>query len=50
VLTQDKYASDLLKNVNMSECKPVSSPMSTSEKLSAIDGTPLSAGLHGTKA
>jgi histone deacetylase 1/2 len=40
-LTQDKYASDLLKTVNMVDCKPVSSPLSTSEKLSAFEGTPL---------
>jgi histone deacetylase 1/2 len=25
----------------MSDCKPVSSPLSTSEKLSAFEGTPL---------
>jgi histone deacetylase 1/2 len=41
ILSQDKYASDLLKRVNMSDCKPVSSPLSTSEKLSAFEGTPL---------
>jgi histone deacetylase 1/2 len=41
ILSQDKYASDLLKKVNMSDCKPVSSPLSTSEKLSAFEGTPL---------
>jgi hypothetical protein len=34
VLTQEKYASDLLKKVRMSECKPVAAPLSTSEKLS----------------
>jgi histone deacetylase 1/2 len=39
VLTEDKYASDLLKKVNMSGCKPVSTPLSTSEKLSAFEGT-----------
>jgi hypothetical protein len=41
VLTQDKYASDLLKKVGMSECKPVATPLSTSEKLSQHEGTPL---------
>jgi histone deacetylase 1/2 len=41
ILSQDKYASDLLRKVNMSDCKPVSSPLSTSEKLSAFEGTPL---------
>jgi histone deacetylase 1/2 len=40
-LTQDKYASDLLKKMNMADCKPVSSPLSTSEKLSIHEGTPL---------
>lgn len=43
ILTQDKYASNLLKKVNMSGCKPVSSPMSTSEKLSTHKGTFLGA-------
>jgi hypothetical protein len=41
ILSQDKYASDLLKKVNMSSCKPVSTPISTSEKLSAFVGTSL---------
>jgi hypothetical protein len=40
-LTQDKYASDLLKKVNMTSCKPVSTPLSTSEKLSVYEGTRL---------
>jgi hypothetical protein len=39
VLTQDKYASDLLKKVNMFSCKAVSTPLSISEKLSAFEGT-----------
>jgi histone deacetylase 1/2 len=39
ILTQDKYASDLLKKVGMSDCKPVSTPLSTSEKLSLHEGT-----------
>jgi hypothetical protein len=34
VLTQEKYASDLLKKVGKSKCKPVTTPLSTSEKLS----------------
>jgi histone deacetylase 1/2 len=38
VLTQEKYASDLLKRVGMSDCKPVSTPLSTSEKLSLYEG------------
>jgi histone deacetylase 1/2 len=41
ILSQDKYASDLLKKVNMSSCKPASTPISTSEKLSAFVGAPL---------
>lgn len=39
VLTQEKYASDLLKRVGMSDCKPVSTPLSTSEKLSLYEGS-----------
>jgi hypothetical protein len=41
ILSQDKYALDLLKRVNMASCKPVSTPLSTSEKLSAYEGVPL---------
>jgi histone deacetylase 1/2 len=41
ILSQDKYATDLLKRVNMANCKPVSTPLSTSEKLSTYEGTPL---------
>jgi hypothetical protein len=41
VLTQEKYASDLLRKVGMSECKLVASPLSTSKKLSHHEGTPL---------
>jgi hypothetical protein len=39
VLTQDKYASDLLKKVGMSDCKPIAAPLSTSEKLSLHEGS-----------
>lgn len=39
VLTQDKYTSDLLKKVGMSDCKPVATPLSTSEKLSLHEGS-----------
>jgi hypothetical protein len=39
VLTQDKYASDLLKGVGMSNCKPVATPLSTNEKLSLYQGS-----------
>lgn len=41
ILTQDKYVSDLLKKVIMTYCKPISSPLSTSEKLSSFEGTTL---------
>jgi hypothetical protein len=41
VLTQEKYALDLLQRVGMGDCKPVVSPMSTSEKLSVFEGSPL---------
>jgi histone deacetylase 1/2 len=41
ILSQDKYASGLLKRVGMSCCKPVSTPLSTSEKLSLHEGQPL---------
>jgi hypothetical protein len=43
LLTQKKYTSDLLKRVGMSNCKPVASPLFTSEKLSVHEGTPLGA-------
>jgi histone deacetylase 1/2 len=43
LLTQEKYASDLLKRVGMVDCKPVNTPLSTSEKLSLYEGTPLGA-------
>jgi histone deacetylase 1/2 len=39
VLTQDKHVLDLLKRLNMSSCKPFNIPLSTSEKLSAFEGT-----------
>jgi hypothetical protein len=38
VLTQGKYASDLLRRVGMIDCKPVTTPLSTSEKLSLHNG------------
>jgi histone deacetylase 1/2 len=41
IMTQEKYATDLLKRVNMLSCKPMSTPLSTSEKLSAYVGDPL---------
>ena len=41
LLTQERYASDVLKRVGMINCKPANTPMSTSEKLSAHEGIPL---------
>ncbi|BAB90546.1 putative rice retrotransposon retrofit gag/pol polyprotein [Oryza sativa Japonica Group] len=41
ILTQEKYANDMLKRVNMSNCKPVSTPLSVSEKLTLYEGSPL---------
>ena len=38
LLSQEKYASDIIKCVNMQHCKSVSTLLSTSEKLSAQDG------------
>lgn len=38
ILTQQKYASDLLQKVNMHICKPMTTPMSSSEKLSLYEG------------
>lgn len=43
ILSQSKYATDVLKRTGMLHCKPVSTPMSVSEKLSAYEGTPLGA-------
>lgn len=37
--SQEKYASDVLRRVGMSDCKPVTTPLFTSEKLSANEGT-----------
>jgi hypothetical protein len=41
VLTQEKYVADLLKKYDMANCKPVSTPLCTSEKLSLHQGYPL---------
>jgi hypothetical protein len=38
VLTQEKYVTDLLRRVGMTDCKPVSTPLSTSEKLTLHEG------------
>jgi histone deacetylase 1/2 len=39
LLIQHKYATDLLKKVGMTDCKAVSTPLSTSEKLSLHEGS-----------
>jgi histone deacetylase 1/2 len=39
VLSQSKYANDLLKRVDMEFCKPVVTPLSTSEKVSSYVGS-----------
>jgi hypothetical protein len=40
-LSQEKYASYILKRTGMINCKPVNTPMVTSEKLSAHSGDAL---------
>ena len=39
LVTQNKYALDLLKRAGMLDCKPVDTPLSTTEKLSAYTGS-----------
>ena len=41
VLSQRKYADDLLHRAHMENCKAVSTPMSVTDKLEADLGTPL---------
>jgi hypothetical protein len=41
-LSQEKYISDVLRRVGMGECKAVTTPLSTSEKLSISEGDLLS--------
>ena len=41
LLTQEWYASDILKRVNMQLCKPVKTPLGTAEKISVTSGTQL---------
>ncbi|KAI3788698.1 hypothetical protein L2E82_01471 [Cichorium intybus] len=38
-MSQQKYATDLLKQFGMMDCKPTSTPMNINEKLTAEDGT-----------
>lgn len=42
-LTQRKYALDLLHRVSMENCKPTSTPLSSSDQLARVSGQPLSA-------
>ena len=41
LMSQERYATDILKRVNMQLCKPVHMPLSTTEKLSIDEGTRL---------
>jgi histone deacetylase 1/2 len=41
LLTQEKYANDVLERAGMTQCKPVNSPLSTTEKLSRFEGSVL---------
>jgi hypothetical protein len=41
LLTQDKYASDIIRCVGMHNSKPTHTPLATDEKLSLTNGDPL---------
>jgi histone deacetylase 1/2 len=41
ILTQERYARDVIKRSGMERCKPVDTPLSSSEKLSIEDGVKL---------
>ena len=41
LLTQEKYTADILRRVGLEKCKPVSTPISSSQKLSVESGEPL---------
>jgi hypothetical protein len=41
LLTQERYAADILKRVNMQLCKPVKTPLNVTKKLSITSGTRL---------
>ncbi|XP_072149133.1 retrovirus-related Pol polyprotein from transposon RE2 isoform X2 [Setaria viridis] len=43
LLSQSKYSNDILKRTSMVNCKPCSTPIFITEKLSAYEGTTLSA-------
>jgi histone deacetylase 1/2 len=38
LLTQERYAKDILQRVGMEACKPIGTPLSTTERLSISDG------------
>jgi hypothetical protein len=42
VLSQKKYFAEIIKRAGMERCKSVNTPLSSSEKMSAYKGTPLS--------
>jgi histone deacetylase 1/2 len=42
LLSQAKYSNDVLRRTGMLNCKPATTPMTTTEKLSAYEGTRLS--------
>jgi histone deacetylase 1/2 len=42
LLSQKRYASDLLTRAGFQKCTPVTTPMASSDKLSIMDGSPLS--------
>jgi histone deacetylase 1/2 len=44
VISQERYAADIVKQAGMDKSKPVDTPLSTSEKLSAVEGTSLGPG------
>jgi histone deacetylase 1/2 len=41
LLTQEKYASNILARVGMSTCTPCPTPLSTTDSLALTDGSPL---------
>jgi hypothetical protein len=41
VLTQEKYTRDILRRVDMQDCKAMHTPLPVDEKLSLFDGDPL---------
>jgi histone deacetylase 1/2 len=41
VMSQERYAAEILKRAGMSLCKPVDTPLSTTKKLSIAEGAPL---------